>query len=190
MSEFAFPFPNMKLAEKELCYDPCYSKIPKDKCQTIAKEAWQVGEEAARNIFSEFDGLYDFFAICKRSKLIIELKGKDNVVGNQRYFSDYVSGKNTITLYEGSIKQWAKQNGMELREAENTILSHEYFHFLEWTKLGLTSRNYQVPMITIGKFNLGKTGIRALSEIGAHGFARTYFDLCQMKMESSDKGED
>ncbi len=64
-------------------------------------------------------------------------------------------------------------------EAENLILSHEYYHFLEWNKLGLTSRDYQVPMVSIGPLHLGKTGIRALSEIGAHGFAHTYHHLLE-----------
>lgn len=39
---------------------------------------------------------------------------------------------------------------MTLETAQNVILSHEYFHFLEWTKLGLTSREYQVPMLKLG----------------------------------------
>ena len=51
---------------------------------------------------------------------------------------------------------------MTLETAQNVILSHEYFHFLEWTKLGLTSREYQVPMLKLGPLKLGKTGVRAL----------------------------
>ncbi len=73
---------------------------------------------------------------------------------------------------------------MTRMEAENLILSHEYYHFLEWNKLGLTSRDYQVPMISIGPLRLGRTGIRALSEIGAHGFAHTYHQLLRRNMES------
>ena len=103
----------------------------------------------------------------------------DFVSGNQRYFSDYVAGKNCVTLYLRSVDLWAQQNKMTRMEAENLILSHEYYHFLEWNKLGLTSRDYQVPMISIGPFRLGKTGIRALSEIGAHGFAHTYHQLLE-----------
>ena len=34
-------------------------------------------------------------------------------------------------------------------------------------------------MISIGPLRLGKTGIRALSEIGAHGFAHTYHHLLE-----------
>ena len=38
-------------------------------------------------------------------------------------------------------------------------------------------REYQVPMLTIGRWKIGATGIRALSEIGAHAFARTYYEF-------------
>ncbi len=88
-----------------------------------------------------------------------------------------------MNLYLKSIELWAKENSLDLRSAENLILSHEFYHFLEWTKLGLTSRLYQVPMIQLGKLKFGHTGIRALSEIGAHAFAGTYRDL----FESSEK---
>ena len=113
------------------------------------------------------------------SGLTVVERDIDFVSGNQRYFSDYVAGKNCVTLYLRSVDLWAQQNKMTRMEAENLILSHEYYHFLEWNKLGLTSRDYQVPMISIGPLRLGKTGIRALSEIGAHGFAHTYHQLLE-----------
>lgn len=119
------------------------------------------------------------FAICKANGLTVVERDIDFVSGNQRYFSDYVAGKNCVTLYLRSVDLWAQQNKMTRMEAENLILSHEYYHFLEWNKLGLTSRDYQVPMISIGPLRLGKTGIRALSEIGAHGFAHTYHQLLE-----------
>ena len=108
-----------------------------------------------------------------------ECVDKDYISGNQRYFSDYISGQSRIHLYLGAIRLWAQENGMTLETAQNVILSHEYFHFLEWTKLGLTSREYQVPMLELGPLKLGKTGVRALSEIGAHAFARTYYELTE-----------
>ncbi len=64
--------------------------------------------------------------------------------------------------------------------SENTgtkEVSHEYFHFMEMNVIGQLSKSYEVPMLVIGKFKLGKTGIHALSEIGAHGFAHQYYLL-------------
>ena len=169
MSSYALPFPGRDLAEKELSYDPCYPRIPEADRARIVDAAWEKGCAAARNVF----------AICKANGLTVVERDIDFVSGSQRYFSDYVAGKNCVTLYLRSVDLWAQQNKMPRKEAENLILSHEYYHFLEWNRLGLTSRDYQVPMISIGPLRLGRTGIRALSEIGAHGFAHTYYQLLE-----------
>lgn len=177
MGEHTFPFPERKLADVELSYDLSYGKIPPEDRARIVDSAWTKGESIARTIFEQFNGQSDFFVIAQESDLTVLEKDIDYIAGNQRYFSDYISGQKTINLYLKSIDLWAEQNELSRSEAENLILSHEFFHFLEWTTYGLTSRDYQVPMLCIGKLKLGKTGVRALSEIGAHAFARTYHDL-------------
>lgn len=173
-TDFALPFPGRELADKELSYDPCFERIPAADRPRIVETAWAKGERAAEAVFRAEGGSPDFEAIASRRGLRVVRADKDYVVGNQRYFSDYLSGKSTITLYLKSIDLWAEKNGLPREEAENLILSHEFFHFLEWTELGLTSRDYQVPMLRMGALALGRTGIRALSEIGAHAFARKY----------------
>jgi hypothetical protein len=177
MIQFSLPFPSKQLAHQELTYDPCYSKIPIKDRQPIVESAWEKGEQAALMTYEKYGGSYDFNEIAVKSGLTVKMKNADYIVGNQRYFSDYISGRNLLILYLGSIQKWAESNSLDLPTAVNMIISHEYFHFLEWTSLGLTSREYTVPMLTIGKLKLGKTGIRALSEIGAHAFAHTYFHL-------------
>lgn len=179
MGQYAMPFPGRELADKELSYDLCYGRIPPEDRKEIVEKAWQKGCDAARQVYLRESGCTDFSAICRRSGLTLQEKDTDFVTGGQRYFSDYLSGKNLITLYLRSISLWAEENQMDVDTAKNLILSHEYFHFLEMNGLGLTSRMYQVPMLQIGSLKLGKTGIRALSEIGAHAFARTYFELSQ-----------
>ena len=127
MPDYTLPFPGRELADQELTYDVCYAKIlPQDRVK--------------------YGGETDFFKIAADSGLVCECVDKDYISGNQRYFSDYISGQSRIHLYLGAIRLWAQENGMTLETAQNVILSHEYFHFLEWTKLGLTSREYQVPM--------------------------------------------
>lgn len=177
MIDFTLPFPNRELADKELTYDLCYQKIPAESRSIIVETAWNKGAEAANTVFDRFKGTYDFVSICNDSGLKLNKKDIDYVVGGQRYFSDYISGQKTINIYTKSVKLWAEENRLTLDTAINLILSHEYFHFLEINEIGLTSRILQVPMIIIGKFKIGKTGIRALSEIGAHAFARTYYEL-------------
>ncbi|MDR0639252.1 MAG: hypothetical protein LBG27_10220 [Spirochaetaceae bacterium] len=177
MPDYTLPFPGFDLAGKELSYDYCYGKIPPEDRSRIVKMAWDRGTAAAADIFKKYDGEGDFFIIAGRSGLSCEEVDKDYVMGNFRYFSDYLSGRKRIRLYIRSIALWAEQNKLDELTARNLILSHEYYHFLECTVLGLTSRLYQVPMLIAGPLKIGRTGIRALSEIGAHAFAHTYHNL-------------
>ncbi len=188
MEELRFPFPGRELADKELTYDPCYGKIPEEDRAAIVERAWQRGCDAAQMVFDRECGCADFIEIARRSGLQVTEVNKDYVVGKQRYFSDYISGQKLINLYSGSIQKWAQQNVLEYAQAVNLILSHEYYHFLEMNEIGLASREYLVPMITIGPLKLGKTGIRALSEVGAHAFARRYHELSLGK-EAHDVSE-
>lgn len=177
MAEFRFPFPGRELADLELTYDPCYGKIPPGDRADIIEKAWQKGCRAAQMVFDREDGCEDFMDIARRSGLKLVEKPIDYIVGKQRYFSDYVSGQKLITLYSQSVQKWAEQNALEYAQAVNLILSHEYYHYLEMNEIGLTSRDYLVPMAVIGPLKLGRTGIRALSEVGAHAFARKYYEL-------------
>ena len=172
-----FPFPTRELARKELSWDRFAARIPEEDKERVIDLAWSKGERAAHMVFEESHSQSDFFQICKDAGLTIIKKDIDCVYGNQRYFSDYVSGTKEITLYEQSCALWAKQNQLEVHEAQNLILMHEFFHVLETTRLGLTSKEYLVPLFTIGPFKLGKTGIHALSEIAAHAFTNTYYGL-------------
>ena len=187
MEEFRFPFPGRELADQELTYDPCYGKIPEEDRVAIVEKAWQKGTDAALTVFERENGSFDFHTIARNSGLKLMEIPKDYIVGKQRYFSDYISGQNLINLYSGSIQKWAEQNELEYAVAVNLILSHEYYHYLEMNEIGLASRDYLVPMVTVGPLKLGKTGIRALSEVGAHAFARKYYELVKER-EQQDEG--
>ena len=189
MEEFRFPFPGRELADRELTYDPCYGKIPEADRGSIIEKAWQKGCDAAQTVFDREGGSYDFAAIARGSGLTLTEVPKDYVVGKQRYFSDYISGQKLINLYIGSIVKWAEQNGLDCETAVNLILSHEYYHYLEMNEIGLASRDYLVPMVIIGPLKLGKTGIRALSEVGAHAFARKYYELVKEKERQNEAAE-
>ena len=84
------------------------------------------------------------------------------------------------------MKLWCENNGFSYDEGLNIILCHEYFHYLEQNKIGMVSRRYQVPILKIGAWELGKTGIPALSEIGANAFAKTCWDYMESKKEKEE----
>ena len=97
------------------------------------------------------------------------------MLGDRRYFCEYFSEKKLIKIYRKSMELWCGENGYDYEDGCNLILCHEYFHHLEWHEIGMTSRRHQVPMIKIGRFHLGKTGIPAQSEIAANAFAQECF---------------
>lgn len=172
----AFPFPDQHESFEELKRDILYDKIPVSDIQGICTKAWDTGTTAAENILKEH-GTKSIKDIISLSKLELEWNPKDNVAGNVRYFSEYYSGQDKIIIYEKSVKLWAQENQFTEKEAIDLILSHEYYHFLECTELGLTSKQYLVPTLKLCNLVIFKSGINALSEIGAHGFSRRFFEL-------------
>lgn len=171
----SFPFPVKEQAIDDLLRDVCIRKINKNDFTEIIDVAWNIGVKAAIELKSKHTLPYDFKKIATQEGLIIIDKDKDYIVGNTRYFSEFISGQSEITMYKKSITYWAEMHRLEYSTAYNYILAHEFFHFLEWNQLGLTSRKFQVPMIKIGQWSFGKTGIKAMSEIGANAFVHELF---------------
>ena len=170
----SYPFPDKESSREELKRDLLYEKIPKEDLNPISDKAWETGAAAALAIL-EVHPDKSIVDIAQAEGLKIKYESKDFIAGKIRYFSEYYSARKEIILYTEAIEKWAKFNKVKKEEAYELILAHEFFHHLECTKLGLTSKQYLVPRIRIGKLNIGKAGIRALSEIGAHGFAYTIY---------------
>lgn len=184
-----FPFPNKKLASKELERDLLFDKIPVSDRQLVVDDAWEVGVTAARNIFRDYGKTIDIYDIAEEHNLKIVRKDIEKIIGRLRYYSEYLTKDKTIILYMGSINKWATYNHLQPDDAEELILSHEFFHHLEHTSIGEISQNYKVPTLKIGKRVLISSGIKALSEIGSHGFAYTYWtELHNDKFARLDRG--
>lgn len=170
-----YPFPDKIASREELKRDLLYHKIPSQDLDSISDRAWETGEAAARAALEEHPG-ESIYAVAKAEGLTIDHRDVDKVSGKVRYFSEYYSGRKTIFIYDDSVRKWAAANGLTQDAAEELILSHEIFHHYECTRLGPTSRQYTVPQLELGPLKLGKSGIRALSEIGAHGFSYTWYE--------------
>jgi len=170
-----FPFPNKIESREELKRDVLYRKIPIQDIGRIADNAWNTGVREAQRCLTKYPGL-DIRQMIEQEQLTIQTEVKDNISGKQRYFSEYYSGRKTIILYSLSIGKWAESNSLDYEEAEDLLISHEFYHHLECNVLGLTSKQFKVPTLRIGPLILAKSGILALSEIGAHGFVRTMYE--------------
>lgn len=177
MTDRKYPFPSREDALLILQRDYCYKKIPEREVQSLIDMSWQLGVDAARKFLDKFplSEPLKFDLILAGEGFTVKTKDMDYVSGNIRYFAEIQPGSKMVTVYKQSVQMWAKKNGCSYRQARNLILMHEYFHYLEMTELGLVSKRYQVYMIKIFGKKIGKTGIAALSEIAANGFARTIF---------------
>lgn len=177
----AFPFPDKDHCYKELERDLLYHKIPEQDKDQVVNLAWQAGVDSANELLKKYPEA-KIKEIAEKENLKLTYMHKDNVVGKVRYFSEYYSAKKEIIMYVISIEKWAENNKFPYEEALELILSHEIYHHLECTELGLTSLKYTVPRMKIGTFKIGKAGIRAMSEIGAHAFAKTYYESGRIKL--------
>lgn len=168
-----FPFPNKENSMQDLLKDYVFSKIEPERIDEIFEDAWAVGEEQAHLFLEEQPRgqKLNMLDILRRNGISIQYKDMDYVLGNHRYFCEYLSGRNLLKIYTQSVALWCESNGFSCDEGLNVILCHEYFHYLEWNKIGMTSRRYQVPILKLGPLKLGKTGVPSLSEIGANAFA-------------------
>lgn len=168
-----YPFPNKEDSYQELLLDYVFPKIDPGQVEAIFEDAWTVGEEQGKFFLKELqeEECPDMLQIMRRKGLKVQIKDMDYVLGKRRYFCEYLSGRNLVTIYTGSVKLWCEKNGFSYDDGLNIILCHEYFHYLEWNKIGMVSRRHQVPMLKLGPLRLGRTGIPSLSEIAANAFA-------------------
>lgn len=170
-----FPFPDRILARNELNRDVFSRKIPQVVREQICDDAWQIGVMAAQALLAEHPNC-SIHEIARQEGLEIVRKKTDKVSAGYRFFGEYIPKKNCIYMYLLSVRLFAEENNLADEEAEELIFAHEYFHFLEENRIGTVSGRYTVPIFSLGCLKIGSSGIAALSEIGAHGFARTYWE--------------
>lgn len=171
-----FPYNTKEDAFQEFLHDNAFNKIKHLNLEEILNDAWKVGKTAAEDFLRKAEeSNLDFQKVAENKGLQIIDHNVDKVVGNTRYFSEYITKRKIIHMYLKSIELWATSNNLSFNQAYNYVLCHEYFHFLEYEELGLTSKQVEVPIIKFGPIRLGKTGIKALSEIAAYSFVDTIF---------------
>jgi hypothetical protein len=171
------------LALCELSNDLLYHKIPKDKLSYYIREALSFGRKSAK----EYHGK-DILQLCNDNNIEIEYikECKKNYGVSFRAQTELDQKHTKILIYEGSIKELSKHSSDEARKAlsyEEALaihLAHEFFHYLEYTRLGFVSESFEeivtfkLPLIT------RKARIQRLSEIAAHAFAKELLALKEL----------
>lgn len=111
----------------------------------------------------------------KKTGLQITRIARDQVFGGIRYFAEFYEKSKNVFLYTTSVQQWSEHNKLCYALGEELILAHEFFHYLECKSLRPAKEIYTVALFQIGRRRFGASSLRAVSEIGAHSFAYTYY---------------
>lgn len=171
------------LALCELSNDLLYHKIPKEKLAYYIKESLRQGREAAK----AYQGK-DILALCEENRIEIEyIKESKKTYGVSFRAQAEMDKKHTkIWLYEGSIKELAKNSGYEERktltyeEALKIHLSHEFFHYLEYSSQHFVAEQLEEVVTLQLPFFTRKARIQRSSEVAAHAFAKEFLGLKEL----------
>ena len=112
--------------------------------------------------------------MCADAGLRVVRGGAERAAG-RLFFAEYLPKKRLVVVNTPSLRMWADHHGVGLGTAVDMALCHEYFHHLEWTRLGLTSLALDIPLLRVGPIRVGRVRFRSLSEIGAYGFTHECF---------------
>ena len=174
MDGTTMPFPGKEEALELLKRDYVVDRIPEDMHQKLIDEAWELGKKCGKIFLEDYpanDGVC-FADVIQSVGLKLKRADVDYVSGHMRYFADIQPKAGIVYIYLKSVELWAKEHNCSYEFAENVILMHEFFHYCEYRQGESASRTHLVPMITIGRIHIGKTGVASLSEIAANSFVR------------------
>ncbi len=170
-----YPFPDRVRSRNELRNDILYEKIPEKDRVWICDAAWNMGVQTAEKLMNGYPDV-DIYQLVSQYELDVVHQQGEKISAGYCFFGEFAPKEKRIYLYRAAVQRFAANNSMTEKEAEELILAHEFYHFLEENIIGKTSERYQIPVLSLGRIRIGKCGVKALSEIGAHGFARTYWE--------------
>lgn len=172
----------------ELRNDLLFSKIPADRYSQLINKAWEIGSDTAWKYFAQY-GTNNPEQLVRELGLILTEKEQGFVDPQYRICSEYYSNPRQIILYTDTIgteleKLWAKgfDKYHDYAAIRPLFIAHEIFHHIECHDIGLTSKKEKLAVFKWGPFHI-TSGIRALSEIGAHAFTKA---LLNLKEEETD----
>lgn len=162
----------------ELKSDVVFDRIPKEKYEEFIDFAWETGNKTA----IEYKNILNTQLpsdMAKKLDLVIEESDKNFDLPEYRVFSEYYSNLKKVIIYKRSItdefENISKKNIFKIDDYSKMrefFIAHEIYHHLECHYIGLTSKKKKITTFKFGPIKI-TSGIRALSEVGAHSFTKT-----------------
>lgn len=147
--------------------------LPEQYRKEYGEYAWDKGMQAAKRCIALFPGLEPEQMVQRMGLTVLDEDGPGY------YFSEYNVNKKQIVLFRNVIcVRFLEPEQEHLRVKDYDairplFLAHELFHHLECSdpEIGVTYRERKVTVFILGPFRW-QTGLRCLSEIAAHSFAK------------------
>lgn len=181
----------------ELKRDAIFSRIPPERYEELISFGWHTGEAAAQE-FIKKTGTSIPSEMASRLNLQVKSENWDSGQSNVRVYSEYEDKIGRITLHPNVISagmKAAESHGFDqvktYAAARELFLAHEIFHYLECRELGLTFQKKKIVTFRLGPVKI-TSGMRALSEIAAHAFTKTLYELNHgyPELQSDKENED
>jgi hypothetical protein len=168
------------LALCELSNDLLYYKIPKDKLLYYISESLAIGKKSA----NQWKG-QSIRKLCEEKNIQIHYirESKKTYGVSFRAQVEMDKKQTTIFIYEGSIRELAKNSGLHQEKplsydaALDIHLAHEFFHYLEYISDKFVSEQLEQIVTIRLPFITKKAYINRCSEIAAHAFTKELLGL-------------
>src|SRR5680860_168420 len=120
--------------------------IPKEALEKMVRDVINMGEEAVADYIGA-----DIIEQAEKSGITLKMM-EGGVFGGRLLRSQYDESVKVITVYQDGITSVLMTPGAEIIDVEPTknkvrevLLWHEFFRFLEFTKIGLLGDKFKVP---------------------------------------------
>ena len=171
------------LALDELLADPMYPYLDEAKIQEIIEDCTKLGQTTAMDVFSHGESIE---ALIEQAGIRVTQQSGGADIPEFCVFSEYYQGRKEIIIYPERIRAKLVDDSQEDTSfLEEAFLVHEYFHYLETTSLGITFQRYRINYKKIGPFQC-RSYVRAASEIAAHSFVQSYFQIKSMAQSRAE----
>ena len=171
------------LALDELLADPMYPYLDEAKIQEIIEDCTKLGQATAMDVFTHGESIE---ALIEQAGIRVTQQSGGADIPEFCVFSEYYQGRKEIIIYPERIRSKLVDGSREDTSfLEEAFLVHEYFHYLETTSLGITFQRYRINYKKIGPFQC-RSYVRAASEIAAHSFVQSYFQIKSMAQSRAE----
>lgn len=169
------------MALAELKQDNLYTKIPNTQKHYYINESVKIGQNVAKNIKHNYRNK-SIKEICELHNLKINIIENKQISKFLKLRAEYLHYDRQINIYKSSIEKMMQQFAeldidLTYEEIVDIHLAHEFFHYLEFSEIGITSDRLKPINIKSFLHHNRTASILKTREIAAHTFCYQYLNL-------------